>query len=438
MVGYLGFGLNLGSAAPMAGAGVPWLTPSTIVAEPGTGVNGANQWRTSDTSPTGGVMTIDSGFTRRSGVCRLKIDASAATAEGVSYFKTFRRALAQATALTGAYELWVWIPVVSAGGHTLQVRACSGTVANPPTSAPANRHQLVFAPDKHQSGYWCPLYWHKDGKLFSAAHPNGVAAATVAGTVDFNAITEVEFDWSISAATPLAERYIYVDCVAFNGRSRPAVIFGFDGFGDASHESIVLPLCQSLNLRGYIAGDGDAAAANSAKLTTFQNAGWSITSQGMGHTNYQLNPGDLSPDFDEAEGILEGLNLTNGLDLFAPPFNARSLATDATLLSKGVKWARTTGGNRFPITSLGKPNPLLVGALDIGQKTAAQVQAWVDDAILAGYTLVLYGHTIATTASSSTITATAEFTTMMNYIASKRDAGLLEVLTPSQHARMAA
>ncbi|KQU06043.1 hypothetical protein [Rhizobium sp. Leaf453] len=256
--------------------------------------------------------------------------------------------------------------------------------------------------------------------------------------MDFNAITEFEFDWSISAATPLAERYIYIDAVAFNGRSRPAVIFGFDGFGDASHESIVLPLCQSLNLRGYIAGDGDSAAANSAKLATFQSAGWDIVSQGMEHTNYLTNPGDLPADFDEAEGILEGLNLTDGRDLFAYPLNSRSLATDATLLEKGVKWARSTGANYFPITSLGKPNPLLVGALDIGQKTAAQVQAWVDDAILAGYTLVLYGHTIATTASSSTITATAEFTTMMNYIASKRDAGLIEVLTPSQHARIAA
>ncbi|WP_162243589.1 hypothetical protein, partial [Rhizobium sp. Leaf386] len=317
-------------------------------------------------------------------------------------------------------------------------RVCSGATANPPTSAPANRYQQVFAPDKHQSGYWCPLYWHKDGKLFTNSAPNGLAPTLAAGTMDFNAITEVEFDWSISAATPLAERYMYVDVVAFNGRSRPAVIFGFDGYGDASHESIVLPLCQSLNLRGYIAGDGNAAAANVAKLLNFQNAGWDIPTQFMNHTNYGLDSSTLNADIATSSDIMEGLGLTSALDCAAYPFNSRSLTTDSILLSNGFKWARSTGANYFPITSLGKPNPLLIGALDIGQKTAAQVQAWVDDAILAGYTLVLYGHTIATTASSSTITATAEFTTMMNYIATKRDAGLLDVLTPSQHARMAA
>ncbi|KQT03228.1 MULTISPECIES: hypothetical protein [unclassified Rhizobium] len=432
----LNLGLNLGSAALRAGAGVPWLTPSTIVAEPGSGVNGVNQWRCNDISAAGGVMTIDPTVTRRPGVSTLKIDASAATAEGVAYFKTFRHAI-PVTALTGAVEMIAKIPVTSAGGISITPRVSSDVVANPPTAAVVNKVDQGFTPDKRQAGDWTSLYWHPDGKLFSSAHPNGIAT-TFGGTLDRGNIREVEFELSISAATPLAERYIHLDCFALNGRSRPAVVFGFDGFGDASHESIVLPLCQSLNLRGYIAGDGNAAAANVSKLLTFQSAGWPIVSQGMNHTDYALNPAQLSPDFDEASGILEGLNLDSALEFFAYPYNSRSLATDATLLAKGVKWARTIGGNRFPATSIFKPNTLMIGALDIGQKTFAQVKAWIDDAILAGYTLVLYGHTIATTASTSLITATAEFTAIMNYIASLRDAGQIEVLTPVQHARRAA
>ncbi len=145
----------------------------------------------------------------------------------------------------------------------------------------------------------------------------------------------------------------------------------------------------------------------------------------------------LSADFDTAKAIVSGAGYTRALDTFAYPFNARNLATDTILRPKPVRWSRTTGGNRFPVTSLGKPEMLAVGGLDIGQKTAAQFQAWVDDAILCGYSLVTYGHTIATTASSGTITATAEFNTMMAYAGTQRDAGLIDVITPSQFIQYA-
>ncbi|KQT05247.1 hypothetical protein [Rhizobium sp. Leaf386] len=420
----LNLGLNLGSAALRAGAGVPWITPSTIVAEAGSGIGGAGQWRPSNAGTQ--TMTIDSGFTRRPGVPTLKIDASVLSPTG-SYFTTFRKALSQAIALTGAQEAWVWMTPTTAGGHTIFSRVGSDAPADPPTASPANRLEQQFSNDKFQSGYWTNLYWHPNGEVYSNAQPDGVPP-TPTGTPDLNNIREIEFAWNIGSATPAAERVMWLDLVAFNGRSRPAVIFGFDGFGDTSHESVVLPLCQSLGLRGYIAGDGNAAAANAAKLATFRAAGWDIISQGMDHTNYLTNPGDLSPDFDEAKGILEALSLTGALDIFAYPFNSRSLATDATLLGKGVKWARTTGGNRFPITSLGKPNPLLIGAVDMGGKSAAQIKAWIDDAKLGGYTLVLYDHT----------PNEAVLIEVMNYIATNRNAGLLENWVPSQHARMAA
>lgn len=408
----LGLGLSFGVGRPS-----PWLATSQIVAEAGSGVGGAGQWRPSNAATQ--TMTIDSGFTRRPGVSTLKIDASVLSPTG-AYFRTFRKAIA-ATALTGNYEMWVWLPVTTAGGHTIIAKAGSDIPADPPTATPANRIEQQFTPDKYQGGYWSCLYWHINGKLYTNAAPNGVGPTTT-GTPDLNAIREIEFDWSISTDTPADERYMYLDVVAFNGRSRPQIIMGYDGFGDASHSSIVLPKWNELGLRGYIAGDGDSLAGNETALNAFYAQGSDIISQGMEHKNYVTEIADLPADYDAARAIVSGAGYARSLDLFAWPFNSRNLATDTIIRDKGARWARTTGGNRFPVTSLGKPEMLAMGALDMGSKTAAQVKAWVDDVILSGYTACLYDHT----------PNEAQFNEVMEYIATKRDAHLVDVTVPSQ------
>lgn len=408
-----------------------WSVESTTIAEAGSGVGGAGQWRPSNAGVQ--TMTIDSDFVRRPGHPTLKIDASVLSPTG-AYYRSFRKAI-EATALTGAYEMWIWVPVTTAGGHSFLVKAGSDTPADPPIATPANLVQQQFVPDKYQACYWTCLYWHTDGKIYANAAPNGVAPS-VTGTPDLNSIKEIEFDWSINIDTPAAERYMYLDLVAFNGKSKPKIIIGFDGFGDSSHAAIVKPKFDEVGMVGYIAGDGDSLAGNEAAVSAFNDAGWDIISQGIGHKNYVTNVGDLSADFDTAKAILQAAGFTRALDYFAYPFNTRDLATDAILEGKGVKWARTTGGNRFPATSLGKPEPLVFGALDMGQKTAAQMLAWVDDAILAGYSMALYGHTITTTASTSTETATAEFEAFMDGLATRRDAGQIEVTTPSRQSAL--
>ena len=403
-----------------------WLAASQIVAEAGSGFGGAGQWRPSNSGVQ--TMTIDAGFTRRPGVPTIKIDASVLSPTG-AYFRTFRKAIATA-ALTGAYEMWVWVPPTTAGGHSFIVKAGSDVPADPPIATPANRIEQTFTNDKFQSGYWTCLFWHANGKLYTNAAPNGVVPV-VTGSPDLNSIKEIEFDWSINTDTPAVERYMYLDVVAFNGKSRPKLIMGFDGFGDASHSSIVLPKWLELGLGGYFAGDGDSAVANTAHLNAAYVAGSDIPIQGIGHVDYRLNPTELSADWDEADDIVAGdlgFDRERSSRLFAYPFNSRSLVTDATLRTKGVRWGRTTGGNRFPVTSLGKPEMLAMGALDMGTRTAAQIKAWIDDAILCGYSLCLYDHT----------PVEAVFNEVMTYVATKRDAGLIDPVTPSQFASFVA
>ena len=53
--------------------------------------------------------------------------------------------------------------------------------------------------------------------------------------------------------------------------------------------------------------------------------------------------------------------------------------------------------------------------------------------MLSGKSLIFYSHNLVTTASSSTETTTSEYTALLDYIATLRDAGTVDVLTPSQY-----
>lgn len=415
----------------LSGAASLVTTRSRVLADPGTGISGAGQWRPADGAAQ--TMTIDSTFQRRPGVSTLKIDATASVG---SFNKNYRHALSS-TAVTGPIELWIFVPPTTAGGHTITVRYSSDTPADPPTVSPTNYIELQFTNDKIQSGYWAPLFWSPTGKLFTNSAPNGVSPTTT-GTPDAANIKQIEINWNINTATPGAERYIYIDQVAVNGKGKPKLIFGFDGFAYSSTAAIVRPLLDRYGLKCYLAGDGENIADNVATLDSLYERGCDIISQGMNHVDYVTNIADLPADFDTARALLKARGYVRSLNLFAYPFNSRNLATDAILDGKGVTWARTTGYNRIPVTSLGKPELLVTGGLDIGQKTGAQVQAWVDDAILCGYSLCLYGHEITTTASTSTQTATAEFNTMMAYFADKHYSGDIEVVTPSEFVRLSA
>lgn len=420
------FGVPRAKVAPYIRSNVPRPSlvtqQSRVVAGAGTAVNnGAGNWRENGTvGETLKAGSIDSTFTRVPGRPVLKIDA---TSTSGSFQKKYRRAFASPVAVTGAFELWHNLPVPSAGGHTLTVRFSSDVPANdPPQASPTNYVEMVFIPDRLNPGYWFPAFWHPAGKLFANSAANGVSPTTV-GTVDLNNIRQAEVQWDIPSAVPSSERVLYIDMVAVNGKAKPHIIFGVDGFDYASNTSFLLPEFNKYGLNFYLAGDGNRVTPNKAALDAIYAAGNDIVMQGMDHVDYTANVGRLAADIDAATAIFINAGYTRALDCFAYPYNNRNLATDAILRSKGFKIARSIGGFRIPSTSLGRPDLLDVGALDMGQKTSAQIIAWIDDAILCGYHLFLYGHEWVTSASTSTQTNISVGQAVIAYLADKHFSG---------------
>lgn len=106
--------------------------------------------------------------------------------------------------------------------------------------------------------------------------------------------------------------------------------------------------------------------------------------------------------------------------------------TVGALQQKGVKSARLTGTAISSPNLLGYTDPMvLIGTPLNNTITLAQAQAAVDTAIASGGTVIFYGHKIGGAADALTW-VTSDYTTLLDYIVTKRNAGAIEVKTIKQ------
>lgn len=105
-------------------------------------------------------------------------------------------------------------------------------------------------------------------------------------------------------------------------------------------------------------------------------------------------------------------------------------ATTAALAAAGVKTARLAGGNTPTLRHRTDSMALMSYPLS-SSTTLAQAKAAIDTAIESNGTVIFYGHKYGATADSLTW-ATADFTALLDYIVSKRNAGLLDTKTIAQ------
>ncbi len=424
----MGLGVGrMGAARTKGGGGANYLAPSTVIATGEDPRGSAGGWAVG-----GGTLALETSNVRVAGRNVLKCLTNAGAA---GQFMTVRHKFSTKT-LSGNLEFWFYLPTISAGTRYMQICYSSDTpAADPPTATPTNRRRISYNSDQFPSSGWHCVQIHKDGKFYSAGTPGGVAWADT-GSPDATKLEFIEIVYGCDSSVPDAERYFLLDQVAINGKGRPAIILGFDG-GYASHVNTALPLFQARNLLGYNAIDGDTAAASRSYLSPLYDAGWDIISQGIAHTNYSSNPGNLAADIPAAQAYLTAEGYLRGQSIFMYPNNARSAANGTTAASAGIRLGVASPQQLMPASSLGKPSFVgqggRLGAEGVGITFSGRWKAWVDEAVLSGKSLMLYSHDLVASASSSTETTISEYTALLDYIAGLRDAGTVRVMTPSQY-----
>jgi hypothetical protein len=398
--------------------------PSNIIASGLDGIRIAGGWG----APSANIAaeTVD---VRQPGrpVVRLTLNSGASPAEVSARVKVYPRAV------TGKIELWVKMPKVSAGSVYMGVATSSDTPANdPPNGRSANYRRIVLTTGMFNPGEWTCLTIDRSGYVF--AQPGTTAGITwsVTGTPDITKIEYLEVFFGSDSNVPNAERTMLIDQVAINGKAKPIVMFGFDGFNLTSHQTIVKPLFDKLGIKGYIAGDGDAIASVRSFLADRYAQGWDIVSSGMYHRNYANEPSFLSPEYDQCRALLDAEGFTRASRFFVYPNTARTDATDAILAAKGVIMSRTPGGPPNVISTLGLPNLMKINTYDWGLQSLATIQLWRDTAINAGEWLSPLNHTIKTGMTVSTDTERATFEQVVKEIVALRDAGVVDIFTPTE------
>lgn len=361
-------------------------------------------------------------------VVRLTANAGAAN-EVAARIKLYRRTL------DGKIEFWVKMPKVSAGSVYLGVVYSSDTpAADPPVGRPTNYRRVVLTAGMFIPGKWSPITVDQQGKVYAQpGTPLGVTWADT-GAPDATKIEFLELTFGCDINVPTAERTMLIDQVGINGKAKPMVMFGFDGFNLTSHQTIVAPLFDKLGIKGYIAGDGDAIASAQSFLQQRAARGWDIVPQGMYHRNYANEPQFLSAEYDECVALLVAAGINNCPRFFAYPSTARTDETDAILAGKGVIMSRSTGGPANVVGSLGKTSMMNVGTFDWGLQALATIQSWRDTAFATGELYSILNHTVKTGMVAPIDTERATFETVVKEVVAQQDAGLLDIVTPTEWA----
>lgn len=215
-------------------------------------------------------------------------------------------------------------------------------------------------------------------------------------------------------------------------RVRPIISIVFDDNSETVYTE-AYPRMKALGLTGsqFIIGYnfGSAGIISKAQLAVMYNDGWDVGNHTTGHQNLTelTNDTDRISVIGGGKTVLDNEGWTRSSGLFVPPYNA---VNDAAL-SVIAKYSRfSTGGEGYnTISSIDKYNILRKGA---GTNTVNTIKGFIDEAIANNYYLHLYFHGIAEPIGYNY--PPSMFQEIIDYIAVKRDAGLLEVLTCSQVA----
>jgi len=400
----------------------PGFTPARVIATGEDGIAVANGWSVSN-----GVLALDAANARRAGTSALKATANAGAVD-----LTVRHQIAS-VAISDGFEFWVRTPKPTAGTVNVLVQwSATAPGANPPASAPAGGRQLFLNGTEYAQGIWTCIKAHPAFSHYGTGRPSGRAwysTEALPSTVNY---IDIVFQFSVDV--PAGERDCWIDMVSVNGKTKPLVVVGFDGFY-ASTASVALPLFNKYGLKDYNSSSGNNIASNRSTCDALYAAGWDLIQQGQRLGNYgtDANAGSLAADVLTARAQFDAAGYARGRNIFTYPLNSRQPASDAVLSANGFKCAAATGDGCFAHSQLGAGGILAVGRNSLNNVTAAQAQAALDAAIGNGGHIWYYGHNLVGSITDvNTQMLTSEFTAFMAYLADKHFSGAVEVVTPSE------
>jgi hypothetical protein len=149
-------------------------------------------------------------------------------------------------------------------------------------------------------------------------------------------------------------------------------------------------------------------------------------------SNYETS-GDsvavMQADMETARDILIGLGQADGALHMAYPGGGYNDDVVTAAVNAGMLTARSTQAELISTsTSLYQPLGLFGTSFDSGERTPAQVLAFVDDAKKYGKSIVIFGHGVVAAGPSSTEITIANLTILLDGLVTRRDNNQIELV----------
>lgn len=277
---------------------------------------------------------------------------------------------------------------------------------------------------------------------------NQFTAAGAGVVADGTAVTFIRVDVKATAGNTCG---VYLGEARLNVRSRPVVIFTFDD-ARASVIKQTMPIMQKYNIKGtaYVIPPrlGTSTYMAESDLSFLHDLGWCIANHaynvsGTSDSYAEIGLANYVAEVEQCRDWLEARGYT-GAQHHAYVEGSYDGTLAAALALVGIKTARTIAGNvstgaQAMCTNYGVQRRMaLMGGLQLNSSNAvAAVKTEVDRAIRDGRTLIITGHDVFSTAeggAGEVAYLNTDFEDLVAYVASKRGAGLCDVMTVDQWA----
>lgn len=238
-------------------------------------------------------------------------------------------------------------------------------------------------------------------------------------------------------AQPGATAVVYLDSYYYNVYGSAAVLFTFDD-GRSSQYTEAFTYMQTKKMLGtcYVVRDyvNTSTYVTSARLAEMYAAGWALGNHTRDHTDLStLTLSDVQSELTDNKLYLESLGYTRASKHVAYPFGGYNSIVATAMQNTGMLTGRTivSGPAIYQPVSKGLYNQYSLRTQYMTNSiTLANAKARVDLAMATGTPVILTFHRIITPNTGAVEDWTVEdFRALVDYVATKRDGGQLQVLT---------
>lgn len=228
---------------------------------------------------------------------------------------------------------------------------------------------------------------------------------------------------------------IYLDNITFGSYSRPKILINFDdGFKSSYEEGYKYLKSKNMKSTIYIIGsqiDGPSYMTQ-ADLKSYYNEGNDLGNHSYSHINMATlgSQAEMEEEISYGRAFLDSQGFTRASDHFAYPNGSYNPTVLAAVKAQNVKTARTVI-KRIQANELDN-RYLLTMQLVTDETTLEATKMFVDRVIDGGGSFWFNFHKLVENPTANTEWKITDFRALVDYIAKKRDQGLLDVVTVSE------